>query len=156
MWIFLHTNIFWFQLWRIALCAQNTDVSMKAIQILNSAYFGQGDEFLITCMQSLQTATRDLPTGKDETLNDCEFFPKPIEVSELLWGYLIINLPKYFDAIVHSKHRRWDAKWIYKVCKGFPCLRNVFSNNSKILTYFEIPSNLPFLWNIFNSSNVSS
>jgi hypothetical protein len=43
-----------FQLWRIALCAQNTDVSMKAIQILNTAYFGQGDEFLITCMQSLQ------------------------------------------------------------------------------------------------------
>ncbi|QQP55435.1 Ubiquitin carboxylterminal hydrolase 34like [Caligus rogercresseyi] len=29
------------QLWKIALCAQNTDVSMKAIQILNTAYFGQ-------------------------------------------------------------------------------------------------------------------
>ena len=41
------------QLWKIALSAQNTDVSMKAIQILNSAYFGQGEEFLIECMQNL-------------------------------------------------------------------------------------------------------
>ena len=41
---------------------------MKAIQILNTAYFGQGDEFLITCMHSLQAASKDLPTGKDETL----------------------------------------------------------------------------------------
>ena len=36
------TNVKMDQLWKIALCAQNTDVSMKAIQILNSAYFGQG------------------------------------------------------------------------------------------------------------------
>lgn len=41
------------QLWKIALSAQNTDVSMKAIQILNSAYFGQGEDFLIQCMQNL-------------------------------------------------------------------------------------------------------
>ena len=37
------TNVKMDQLWKIALCAQNTDVSMKAIQILNSAYFGQGN-----------------------------------------------------------------------------------------------------------------
>ena len=48
------------QLWRIALCAQNTDVSMKAIQILNSAYFSQGEEFLKTCMRSLKAASDDL------------------------------------------------------------------------------------------------
>ena len=51
------TNVKMDQLWRIALCAQNTDVSMKAIQMLNSAYFGQGEEFLITCMKSLQSAS---------------------------------------------------------------------------------------------------
>ncbi|XP_040568738.2 ubiquitin carboxyl-terminal hydrolase 34 [Lepeophtheirus salmonis] len=56
------------QLWKIALCAQNTDVSMKAIQILNTAYFGQGEEFLITCMKSLKNASNDLENGKDETL----------------------------------------------------------------------------------------
>ena len=53
-------NIKMDQLWRIALYAQNTDVSMKAIQILNSAYFSQGEEFLKTCMSSLKTASDDL------------------------------------------------------------------------------------------------
>ena len=53
------------QLWKIALCAQNTDVSMKAIQILNSAYFGQGEDFLITCMQNLQIS---LDLGSEEIL----------------------------------------------------------------------------------------
>ena len=48
------------QLWRIALCAQNTDISMKAIQILNSAYFNQGEEFLKTCMKSLKAASDEL------------------------------------------------------------------------------------------------
>jgi hypothetical protein len=48
------------QLWKIALCAQNTDVSQKAIQILNSVYFGQGEEFLSTCMRSLKAAAQDL------------------------------------------------------------------------------------------------
>ena len=63
------TNIKMEQLWRIALCAQNTDVSQKAIQILNSVYFGQGEEFLATCMRSLRTASQDLaPNGKDEIL----------------------------------------------------------------------------------------
>ena len=51
----------WTKLWKIALCAQNTDVSMKAIQILNSAYFiSQGQEFVITCMRSLRSAYDDL------------------------------------------------------------------------------------------------
>ena len=54
------------QLWKIALCAQNTDVSMKAIQILNSAYFGQGEEFLITCMHSLKKVKEDL--GSEDVL----------------------------------------------------------------------------------------
>ena len=63
------TNIKMEQLWRIALCAQNTDVSQKAIQILNSVYFGQGEEFLATCMRSLRAASQDLaPNGKDEIL----------------------------------------------------------------------------------------
>ncbi len=56
------------QLWKIALCAQNTDVSMKAIQILNTVYFGQGEEFLETCLRSLRTAAADLQSGRDEIL----------------------------------------------------------------------------------------
>ena len=56
------------QLWKIALCAQNTDVSMKAIQNLNTMYFGQGEEFLGTCMSSLETAAQDLGSGRDEIL----------------------------------------------------------------------------------------
>ena len=56
------------QLWRIALCAQNTDVSMKAIQILNTVYFSKGEEFLTTCMRSLEIAAQDLKSGKDEIL----------------------------------------------------------------------------------------
>ena len=60
------TNIKMDQLWKIALCAHNTDVSMKAIQILNSAYFGQGEEFLITCMQSLKKVRDEL--GSEEVL----------------------------------------------------------------------------------------
>eukprot|EP00095_Tigriopus_kingsejongensis_P002851 maker-scaffold442_size170051-snap-gene-0.33 protein:Tk02851 transcript:maker-scaffold442_size170051-snap-gene-0.33-mRNA-1 annotation:"hypothetical protein TcasGA2_TC009817" len=56
------------QLWRIALCANNTDVSMKAIQILNSVYFGQGDEFLSTCMRSLKANADRLDVGNDDIL----------------------------------------------------------------------------------------
>ena len=36
------------------------------VQILNSAYFGQGEEFLITCMQSLKKVRDDL--GSEEVL----------------------------------------------------------------------------------------
>ena len=42
------------QVWRIALQAANTDVSLKAIHILNTAYLGRGEEFLTTCMKHLQ------------------------------------------------------------------------------------------------------
>ena len=41
-------------MWRIALQAANTDVSLKAIHILNAAYLGRGEEFLTTCMKHLQ------------------------------------------------------------------------------------------------------
>ena len=41
------------EVWNIALKATNTDVSMKAIHLLNSAYLGRGEEFLITCMAHL-------------------------------------------------------------------------------------------------------
>ena len=44
------------QVWSIALRAANTDVSMKAIHLLNSAYLGRGEEFLITCMEHLTRA----------------------------------------------------------------------------------------------------
>ena len=44
------------QVWSIALRATNTDVSMKAIHLLNSAYLGRGEEFLITCMDHLTRA----------------------------------------------------------------------------------------------------
>ena len=59
-------NIKMDQLWKIALSAHNTDVSMKAIQILNSAYFAQGEEFLVTCMNNLGVTTDNLDS--DEVL----------------------------------------------------------------------------------------
>jgi ubiquitin carboxyl-terminal hydrolase 34 len=62
------SNVKMDQLWRIALCAHNTDVSMKAIQILNSAYFSQGEEFLITCMQSLKMAAAQDDLASDDVL----------------------------------------------------------------------------------------
>ncbi|XP_059086581.1 ubiquitin carboxyl-terminal hydrolase puf-like [Tigriopus californicus] len=62
------SNIKMEQLWKIALCANNTDVSMKAIQILNSVYFGQGEEFLNTCMRSLKTNAEKLDSGNDDIL----------------------------------------------------------------------------------------
>merc|ERR1719500_978618 len=46
------------QMWSIALRANNTDVSMKAIHLLNAAYLGRGEEFLITCMEHLTRVTR--------------------------------------------------------------------------------------------------
>ena len=46
------------QMWSIALRAASTDVSMKAIHLLNSAYLGRGEEFLITCMEHLTRVTR--------------------------------------------------------------------------------------------------
>merc|ERR1719402_1683340 len=54
------------QLWRIALQATNTDVSMKAIQILNGAYLGRGEEFLSTCMRHLQQAGASLSVSQDQ------------------------------------------------------------------------------------------
>ncbi len=46
----------------------NTDVSMKAIQILNTVYFGQGEDFLETCLRSLRTAAKELHSARDEIL----------------------------------------------------------------------------------------
>jgi ubiquitin carboxyl-terminal hydrolase 34 len=48
------------QVWRIALQAANTDVSLKAIHILNAAYLGRGEEFLTTCMKHLQAGSLSL------------------------------------------------------------------------------------------------
>ena len=54
------------QVWSIALRAASTDVSMKAIQLLNSAYLGRGEEFLITCMEHLTRVARLQPgPGQD-------------------------------------------------------------------------------------------
>lgn len=51
-------------MWKIALRANNTDVSMAAIQYLNSYYMGQNlqheGQFVWQCMSHLQAATEDL------------------------------------------------------------------------------------------------
>ena len=54
------------QVWRIALQANNTDVSMKAIHILNTAYLGRGEEFLTTCMEHLTEAQGCLDKEESE------------------------------------------------------------------------------------------
>ena len=56
------------QVWRIALQACSTDVSMKAIHILNSAYLGKGEEFLTTCMAHLREASSSLTGDNEEQL----------------------------------------------------------------------------------------
>ena len=53
-------------MWRIALQANNTDVSMKAIHILNTAYLGRGEEFLTTCMEHLTEAQGCLDKEESE------------------------------------------------------------------------------------------
>ena len=53
------------QVWRIALQAENTDVSLKAIHLVNTAYLGRGEEFITTCMSHLQEATSNL-NGRSE------------------------------------------------------------------------------------------
>lgn len=51
-------------LWKIALRAANTDVSMAAIQYINSYYMGQQlkleKEFVAHCMNHLMQAANDL------------------------------------------------------------------------------------------------
>ena len=56
------------QVWRIALQACSTDVSMKAIHLLNSAYLGKGEGFLSTCMQHLKEAGANLSGDNEEQL----------------------------------------------------------------------------------------
>lgn len=59
-------------LWKIALRANNTDVSMAAIQYLNSYYMGrqleQECEFVSQCMAHLVAATTDLKTSEEASL----------------------------------------------------------------------------------------
>lgn len=51
-------------LWKIALRASNTDVSLAAIQYINSYYMGQQlkleKEFVAHCMNHLKQASEDL------------------------------------------------------------------------------------------------
>nr|CAI5854145.1 unnamed protein product [Callosobruchus analis] len=59
-------------MWKIALKACNTDVSMAAIQYINSYYMGQNlqheNEFVCQCMTHLKAASEDLTSnsGKEE------------------------------------------------------------------------------------------
>ncbi|XP_034239169.1 ubiquitin carboxyl-terminal hydrolase puf isoform X4 [Thrips palmi] len=59
-------------LWKIALRANNTDVSMAAIQYLNCYYMGrqleQECEFVSQCMAHLVAATADLATAEEASL----------------------------------------------------------------------------------------
>lgn len=61
------------QLWNVALKATNTDVSITAIQILNSYYINYGngqlekeEEFVQRCMDSLVKALTDLDQVHNE------------------------------------------------------------------------------------------
>uniref|UniRef100_T1IPZ0 ubiquitinyl hydrolase 1 n=1 Tax=Strigamia maritima TaxID=126957 RepID=T1IPZ0_STRMM len=63
------------QLWGIALRAENTDVSMAAIQYLNSYYINihhgtleKEDEFIERCMNNLYTASLQLDEAEDSNL----------------------------------------------------------------------------------------
>ncbi|CAG2063150.1 unnamed protein product, partial [Timema podura] len=59
-------------LWRIALRANNTDVSMAAIQYLNSYYIGRQldhePEFVSQCMAHLAAASADLDKAEESSL----------------------------------------------------------------------------------------
>ncbi|XP_070576482.1 ubiquitin carboxyl-terminal hydrolase 34-like isoform X2 [Ptychodera flava] len=63
------------QLWSIALRAQDTDVSMSAIQYINSFYIEAGngslekeEEFVHNCMNNLVGASQDLENAEDSCL----------------------------------------------------------------------------------------
>ncbi|XP_078001097.1 ubiquitin carboxyl-terminal hydrolase 34-like isoform X2 [Glandiceps talaboti] len=63
------------QLWSIALRAQDTDVSMSAVQYINSFYIEAGngtlekeEEFIHRCMDSLVNASEDLEAAEDSCL----------------------------------------------------------------------------------------
>nr|XP_054759305.1 ubiquitin carboxyl-terminal hydrolase 34-like [Lytechinus pictus] len=62
-------------LWKIALRAKNTDVSLSAIQYINSYYINAGngtlekeEEFIERCMESLSQASADLDSSLDASL----------------------------------------------------------------------------------------
>lgn len=61
-------------LWRIALCANSTDVSMTAIQYLNGYYISRQlekeEEFVRRCMSHLVEATEELLTLQTECTDD--------------------------------------------------------------------------------------
>lgn len=66
------------QLWSIALRANNTDVSMTAIQILNNYYINYGNghlekeaEFIQRCMDNLTNALTDIESVSNECLRKC-------------------------------------------------------------------------------------
>ncbi|XP_072031378.1 LOW QUALITY PROTEIN: ubiquitin carboxyl-terminal hydrolase 34-like [Amphiura filiformis] len=62
-------------LWKIALRARNTDVSLSAIQYINSYYVNAGngslekeEEFISRCMSSLSLASESLDTSQDSSM----------------------------------------------------------------------------------------
>ncbi|XP_033629048.1 ubiquitin carboxyl-terminal hydrolase 34-like isoform X1 [Asterias rubens] len=62
-------------LWKIALRAKNTDVSLSAIKYINSYYINAGngslekeEEFIKRCMESLSQASAQLDTSQDSSL----------------------------------------------------------------------------------------
>lgn len=71
------------QLWSIALRANNTDVSMTAIQILNNYYINYGNghlekeaEFIQRCMDNLTNALTDIESVSNEQQRKCNMDSK--------------------------------------------------------------------------------
>lgn len=79
------------QLWSIALRANNTDVSMTAIQILNNYYINYGNghlekeaEFIQRCMDNLTNALTDIESVSNECLRKYDIDTKITKHSEAL------------------------------------------------------------------------
>lgn len=79
------------QLWSIALRANNTDVSMTAIQILNNYYINYGNghlekeaEFIQRCMDNLTNALTDIESVSNECLRKCNMDTTITKHSEAL------------------------------------------------------------------------
>lgn len=79
------------QLWSIALRANNTDVSMTAIQILNNYYINYGNghlekeaEFIQRCMDNLTNALTDIESVSNECLRKFDMDTKITKHSEAL------------------------------------------------------------------------
>lgn len=111
------------QLWSIALRANNTDVSMTAIQILNNYYINYGNghlekeaEFIQRCMDNLTNALTDIESVSNECLRKFDMDTKITKHSEALQiQTLKINLWYTYSVSISATPRDYciQEKTIY-------------------------------------------